>query len=574
MKKKTFAIIFALILLVGLGLRTWRLNDLPVGLHFDEAQAGYNAYLLGLTGKNIQGQFLPIYIDSWGDYRPALVAYASIIPVKLFGLSPFSTRLPIALTGVLLGVIAYVFCVKFFKNKIMGLLAMALVMVSPYGFITSRGTLEGIFDVVLSLAAVLLLVRFFETKHTRWLPAVYFLYLLAYFSYQTSRALTPFFWLATVGLCFWQFRPNKKLLLLVVLPLVAYVVFPWFYFFRTPVGLGRFDQVSVFTYPEVQHNLNTDIAEDGPNANPLVVRVFHNKVLAYAFDIGQRYVTFFSPNPMLFSMREPGRHYVENVGAITMVEFIGFLLAAAIFLNRRYPPLTYLPLALLFLAPLPAALTIEGFPNFSRIVFFVPLWQVVAAFGLVTFLKNKKLLVLPLILLAGWQFIAMLHAYFVHEPVHYWSIDTRSTEMKSLALFLKKERDENKNIILSQYDGGYIYYLFYNQINVFDVPVVKTRPYFTGRFSLDVIDFSKNDCVDPDDLMAKKYDVLVMRAGCFQPRFGREISQFKRSDGSLVLRAYDLTGSASQIYLDYFESVPNKQTINNIRGAMGFSLLP
>ena len=69
---------------------------------WDEVAFGYNAYSLGIDGKDEFGKFLPIvYLESFGDYKPPVYAYLDIIPVKVFGLTPFAVRFPSAFFGVL-----------------------------------------------------------------------------------------------------------------------------------------------------------------------------------------------------------------------------------------------------------------------------------------------------------------------------------------------------------------------------------------------------------------------------------------------------------------------------------------
>lgn len=542
-----FLILLISVILLGSLIRLYRLNEFPAGLHFDEAQAGYNAYLIGETGKNIHGQKFPLYIDSWGDYRPAFISYLTIIPVKLFGLTHASTRLSTVTSGILLGIIGYWLARICFRNSKIAILAMLLTMISPYNTIVSRGTLEGLIDAVFNLTAIILLLRVIKNQELIWLPPIYLCYLLGYFSYMTGRMLAPFFWVVTVTIACWQFRPSKKIILLVSLPLIIYLIFPFLYFLKSPIATGRFSQVSIFTFPEITEKLRVNISEDGMNFNnPTLTRIFHNKIIAYSLDISQRYLTFFSPNPMLFRMREPGRHYVENVGPITGIEYLGLILAIVILLSRQPSPLTFLPLILLLLIPLPAAITYEGFPNFSRIPFFTPIWQIVAAFGLVNFFREKNqafknLAFLGLATFTTWQTLFWLHFYFIHQPTHWESIATRTTEMKDLSLFLSEENQKGKMIALSEYDGVYIFYLFYNKINIFNITSAKPGKYYIGDFTFDNIHFFKEKCVSKETLPSQGFDLLIVREECQPPTSGKEIRRFYRSDKSIALRAFDIS---------------------------------
>ena len=53
-----------------------------------------------LTGKDEYGNFLPLNLKSFGDYKPALYAYLEIPFIAILGLNELSVRLPSVLAGV------------------------------------------------------------------------------------------------------------------------------------------------------------------------------------------------------------------------------------------------------------------------------------------------------------------------------------------------------------------------------------------------------------------------------------------------------------------------------------------
>ena len=100
------------IICIALVLRFWQLGNIPASLNWDEVAWGYNAYSLGIDGRDEFGVFLPYkYIESFGDFKPPVYAYLAVIPVKLFGLNEFATRFPAALLGTLTVILTY-FLVK------------------------------------------------------------------------------------------------------------------------------------------------------------------------------------------------------------------------------------------------------------------------------------------------------------------------------------------------------------------------------------------------------------------------------------------------------------------------------
>src|SRR5581483_10976696 len=96
------------IVVVAFLCRFWQLGSNPPSLTWDEVAWGYNAYSLGIDGRDEFGKFLPHdFLESFGDYKPPVYAYLAIIPVKLFGLTEFATRFPSAFFGTLTVFLTY-----------------------------------------------------------------------------------------------------------------------------------------------------------------------------------------------------------------------------------------------------------------------------------------------------------------------------------------------------------------------------------------------------------------------------------------------------------------------------------
>ena len=110
-------IILIFIFLIAFILRFWDLGSNPPSLDWDEASLGYNAYSILKTGKDEYGNFLPLSIRSFGDYKPPLYTYLTTIPVAIFGLNEFSTRFISALFGTFTVIVGYFLVKQLFPNK-------------------------------------------------------------------------------------------------------------------------------------------------------------------------------------------------------------------------------------------------------------------------------------------------------------------------------------------------------------------------------------------------------------------------------------------------------------------------
>ena len=84
--------------LVALALRLVGLSHLPPGLFVDEAFTGYDALSLLHTGRDMWGEWLPLYFTSWGgDAVEGLYRYLCVPFLALLGPVPLAVRLPAAL---------------------------------------------------------------------------------------------------------------------------------------------------------------------------------------------------------------------------------------------------------------------------------------------------------------------------------------------------------------------------------------------------------------------------------------------------------------------------------------------
>src|SRR5579883_348793 len=92
--------VLAAALIGAIVLRTVVLDRVPAGFNQDEACNGYDAYSLLRTGRDQHGNFLPVAIQAFNDYRMPLFDYSLTLPVAVFGLHPAAVRLGAALWGI------------------------------------------------------------------------------------------------------------------------------------------------------------------------------------------------------------------------------------------------------------------------------------------------------------------------------------------------------------------------------------------------------------------------------------------------------------------------------------------
>src|SRR5271155_5871448 len=111
-------VLFFLIVLLGAFLRFYQLGINPPSLTWDEVAWGYNAYSVGIDGRDEFGHFLPYTsFISFGDYKPPVYAYLTVIPVWFFGLTELAVRFPSALFGTLTVLLTYFLVKEIFGNR-------------------------------------------------------------------------------------------------------------------------------------------------------------------------------------------------------------------------------------------------------------------------------------------------------------------------------------------------------------------------------------------------------------------------------------------------------------------------
>src|SRR4030095_2174374 len=147
-------LLLLLILTASAILRLWNLDQMPPGLHVDEAANAWHAYCLLKTGSDQHGVRCPVfYLGAFGDNRSSLFAYA-LLPIQAFGgLSVWTTRLLAALGGILAVLLIYWVGTKLFGVRV-GLAAAAMLALNPWHLQQSRWGHEASLVPILTLLPV------------------------------------------------------------------------------------------------------------------------------------------------------------------------------------------------------------------------------------------------------------------------------------------------------------------------------------------------------------------------------------------------------------------------------------
>jgi Dolichyl-phosphate-mannose-protein mannosyltransferase len=145
-------ILLILIFLVGLGLRFYRLGELPYGLWRDEGRHGLVALQM-LDDPNYRPAYIPGGVD-----LPGLGLFPFALALRAWGIHIWSMRAITALAGALTVLPLHALVRRLYGRGAIALLAAGLLAISSWSLTLSRFSFPTIFDPLLQLTALWLLV--------------------------------------------------------------------------------------------------------------------------------------------------------------------------------------------------------------------------------------------------------------------------------------------------------------------------------------------------------------------------------------------------------------------------------
>ena len=193
-KKYQNKIIFIAILLIAIFTRLYRIDELPRGIHVDEAGIAYDAYCFANCGVDRYLNKMPVYMVNFGLGQSALYTYIDSIFVKILGLNIFTIRLPAVILGITAIVLSY-FMVKKELGEKFALTFMALITICPWHIMVSRWGLDCNLLAPMTIISMYFLLR----AKSAWGYAVAgIIFGLTLYTYALSYIILPIFLLFTI----------------------------------------------------------------------------------------------------------------------------------------------------------------------------------------------------------------------------------------------------------------------------------------------------------------------------------------------------------------------------------------
>ena len=472
--------LLVIILTLAVFLRFYQLGINPPSLTWDEAAWGYNAYSLGIDGRDEFGRFLSHdYLESFGDFKPPMYAYLDVIPVKIFGLNEFATRFPSALFGVLTVLLTYFLVKRIFpknhKSSIINhnsekiaLFSAFFLAISPWHILLSRAAFEAnvaTFFIITGVWAFLAGVQAPAVSESRTDERWYLIissisFALSMYTFNTPRIVTPLLVLLLV-VAFRNRLPvlKKEAAVAFVLGLLIFV--PIFGFLLSPQAGLRFKEVNIFSDVNVIKTSNQEIANDN---NAIWSKIIHNRRVLYSIEYVKHYFDNLSPSFLFIKGDGNPKFSTQDVGQMYIWDILFFVSGVMFLIRKKEGNWWLIPLWLL-IGIIPAA-TARETPHALRIETTLPTFQILVAYGFVQlmnkFKKYKNFIVYCLLFILFMNFLYFYHNYFNHYPYEY-SGEWQYGYKESINYVKSVEKNYDYVQVTNALGRPYIYYLFYTK---------------------------------------------------------------------------------------------------------------
>jgi len=455
------------VIVFGFVLRFYNLGENPPSLTWDEAAWGYNAYALSLYGEDEFGKSFPFdYFESFGDFKPPVYAYLTVIPVMLFGLNEFATRFPSAFFGSLTVLVTYFLVLQIFyrseKKHLYALFSALFLAVSPWHINLSRAAFEANVATFFIVTGVWLFLK--SVHQNKWLLVFSGVsFVLSMYTFNTARIVAPLL-VILLGVSSFTFIKTHLKVVCISALIGMLTLLPTLPFFLSPQASLRFNEVNIFSDIGIVEKANKNIERD----NSLFSRIVNNRRVFYVREYLKHYFDNLSPSFLFVNGDGNPKFSTRTVGQLYLWD-APFLIFGLLYLFRKREGKWYLIPLWILIGIAPAA-TARETPHALRIETVLPTFQILVAYGLVqvlallkhviskTYIYRSIIAVLFLALIINVLYY--IHGYYVHYPRVFsgeWQYG-----YKDSIIYVSENSDTYDTVYITDTLGRpYIYYLYY-----------------------------------------------------------------------------------------------------------------
>lgn len=367
-------ILLTLAIMIAILTRFYKLGQAPAGLYIDEAGQGYSAYSILKTGKDEFGKAFPIVFRSFTDFKTPVYIYLVVPLIPIFGLTKFTVRFPSFFFSILtIPVLYYLITeltkeLKFKSAKLLGVVACLLLAISPWHILFGRTNFECNVALFFFLTGVLL---FYKSLKSPWLlvPTAT-LFAIAVPSYHAQRIVTPLMLLAlAIRHRRTLFSQSHKKFLLTGAVIGLLISLPTLSVLVTPGFLARASGLNIIS--QTNHKPAGFIENSGP--------IINSPLFLTTKEFASLYVSYFSPRSMFVLGDYGPRSSFPELATFFVWQAPFYIYGFYLFLKRKgLGELKFFTLAMLFVSPIPAALTRDPYSTIRSLQMVIPLTIIIS----------------------------------------------------------------------------------------------------------------------------------------------------------------------------------------------------
>lgn len=453
-------LLFIIILIIAIGLRIYKLDIIPPSLNWDEAAIAWNGYSIGQTHLDEYGTKFPLVFRSFGDYKAPGLIYILAVLSRIFGLSVWTVRLPVALAGISVVVLCFLLAkeigrlLKLSKEEkqMYPILSMGLIALNAWGIFFSRGAFEAM--LALSLTMFGTWIWLLSLRKIYFLPLSLLSFLGAMYSYHSPKIFIPLFVIVLLALFAKKFILNiSRSKLGFIFTIIGMIVFIYF-----AIPLLR-----VSLLEKGSGRLDTSIFYDDKNQ-------IKSMDFGIVIDFFKNYISHLDPRFLLTGDRLNNfRTELKFTGKLNLIEY-SLLIVGIIYLIKVKNKMSKMLIWWLLIGIVPAAIGKEV-PHAIRSLNMLPAIVLISALGLLVVMKKIKKYKIHLflgLLLYLLQFGLFIKDYFFQFSV-YAAPDWQYGMKQVTATAKQYENQVAKIIITNQYGQPHVLTYVYQEKDPVDV---------------------------------------------------------------------------------------------------------
>lgn len=420
-KFKITRIVVALLFVSGIFLRLWNLDKAPISLFGDEIDVGLQANSILTTGNDYMGNTLPVIFRSFAEHRLPLQLYLATPFVKIFGLNEWGVRGASVMMGFL-SILGMYFLVKELFGKRISVIAMLIMLFSPWHFVLSRQANDSGFLLPFLIFGTLLFVK--GMKDYKYLLYSAAFWGLGFYSYATFSLFAPLFVLILIIIFYRQFIKIGFSKIAVAAFLGLLMISPYLIESFKGSTTKRVSDIRVISNEELEYK----VIQGRRWSDDFWRKLYYNKFTVTGSELFKSYTNAFSVNFLFADGDSNPRHNVGGFGQLYAFEMITVLIGiyfAFKEIKRNRNKYYLIILFWLIIAPIPAILTQGGGVHAPRLILMLPPLVIFSALGINCLMRIKrplfnKVVAIFLSIITFFNVGNFLYRYFVIWPNESW----------------------------------------------------------------------------------------------------------------------------------------------------------